>query len=225
MIIENFDGGPVGVESLAAALSEERGTLEDVIEPYLIQQGYLVRSARGRMATNKAYLHLGLEPPRRPADLFELNSGELSPADLPFSFPIRVYWEDTDAGGVVYHASYLASSSARAPNGCAHGASSSKRMRDSEDLVMAVREMQPGFPGAGAAGRPADSRPWSCTSAAAPVSLVAQELLRGDDCLLRARVHIACLHASSIPAGRCRLAGRGIEHADPNHRRPGDALR
>ena len=70
MIIENFEGGPVGVESLAAALSEERGTLEDVIEPYLIQQGYLVRSARGRMATSKAYSHLGLQPPRRP-DLFE----------------------------------------------------------------------------------------------------------------------------------------------------------
>ena len=73
MIIENFDGGPVGVESLAAALSEERGTLEDVIEPYLIQQGYLVRTARGRMVTHKAYTHLGLKPPRKavPPDLFE----------------------------------------------------------------------------------------------------------------------------------------------------------
>ncbi|MBP6596756.1 MAG: Holliday junction branch migration DNA helicase RuvB [Arenimonas sp.] len=67
MIIENFDGGPVGVESLAAALSEERGTLEDVIEPYLIQQGYLVRSARGRMATHKAYTLLGLPSPRAAA--------------------------------------------------------------------------------------------------------------------------------------------------------------
>ena len=64
LIIENFDGGPVGVESLAAALSEERGTLEDVIEPYLIQQGFLVRTARGRMASRKAYLHLGLKPGR-----------------------------------------------------------------------------------------------------------------------------------------------------------------
>ncbi|MBI2396836.1 MAG: Holliday junction branch migration DNA helicase RuvB [Xanthomonadales bacterium] len=74
MIIENFDGGPVGVESLAAALSEERGTLEDVIEPYLIQQGYLIRTARGRMASAKAYKHFGLSPPRRAdaplADLF-----------------------------------------------------------------------------------------------------------------------------------------------------------
>jgi Holliday junction DNA helicase RuvB len=63
-IIDAFDGGPVGVESLAAALSEERGTLEDVIEPYLIQQGYLIRTARGRMATQKAYRHLGLTPKR-----------------------------------------------------------------------------------------------------------------------------------------------------------------
>ncbi|MBN8726587.1 MAG: Holliday junction branch migration DNA helicase RuvB [Xanthomonadales bacterium] len=72
MIIENFDGGPVGVESLAAALSEERGTIEDVLEPYLIQQGFIVRTARGRMATAKAWRHLGLAAPRRPAapDLF-----------------------------------------------------------------------------------------------------------------------------------------------------------
>ncbi|MBS0589375.1 MAG: Holliday junction branch migration DNA helicase RuvB [Proteobacteria bacterium] len=64
-IVDHFDGGPVGVESLAAALSEERGTIEDVLEPYLIQQGYLMRTARGRMATRKAYLHLGLKAPKR----------------------------------------------------------------------------------------------------------------------------------------------------------------
>jgi len=67
-LIDHFDGGPVGVESLAASLSEERGTLEDVIEPYLIQQGFLVRTARGRMATHKAYRHLGLQPRRDTAD-------------------------------------------------------------------------------------------------------------------------------------------------------------
>jgi Holliday junction DNA helicase RuvB len=59
-LIEKFDGGPVGVESLAAALSEERGTIEDVLEPYLIQQGYIMRTPRGRMATRNAYLHFGL---------------------------------------------------------------------------------------------------------------------------------------------------------------------
>ena len=64
MIIENFDGGPVGVESLAAALSEERGTIEDVLEPFLIQQGFLVRTARGRMVTGKCWRHFGLAPPR-----------------------------------------------------------------------------------------------------------------------------------------------------------------
>ncbi|KAF1690793.1 Holliday junction branch migration DNA helicase RuvB [Pseudoxanthomonas taiwanensis] len=64
-VIEHFDGGPVGVESLAASLSEERGTLEDVVEPFLIQQGFLVRTARGRMATAKAYRHLGLPTPTR----------------------------------------------------------------------------------------------------------------------------------------------------------------
>ena len=76
IIIDAFDGGPVGVESLAAALSEERGTLEDVIEPYLIQQGFLVRTARGRMATPKAYRHLGLKPkPGSNAGLFEAADG------------------------------------------------------------------------------------------------------------------------------------------------------
>jgi Holliday junction DNA helicase RuvB len=71
-IIEKFDGGPVGVESLAAALGEERGTIEDVIEPYLIQQGFLMRTARGRVATRTAYLHFGLKVPERAGtgDLF-----------------------------------------------------------------------------------------------------------------------------------------------------------
>ena len=64
-IIEKFDGGPVGIESLAAAVGEERGTLEDVIEPFLIQQGFLMRTARGRMATRAAYLHFGLKVPER----------------------------------------------------------------------------------------------------------------------------------------------------------------
>lgn len=63
-IIEKFDGGPVGIESIAAAIGEERGTIEDVLEPYLIQQGFMMRTARGRVATNNAYLHFGLTPPQ-----------------------------------------------------------------------------------------------------------------------------------------------------------------
>jgi holliday junction DNA helicase RuvB len=68
-IIEKFDGGPVGVDSLAAAMSEERGTIEDVVEPFLIQQGFLMRTARGRVATRAAYAHFRLTPPERDMNL------------------------------------------------------------------------------------------------------------------------------------------------------------
>jgi Holliday junction DNA helicase RuvB len=71
-LMEKFDGGPVGVDSLAAALSEERGTIEDVLEPYLIQQGYLMRTSRGRMATRMAYEHFGLKSPKRVQDQLDI---------------------------------------------------------------------------------------------------------------------------------------------------------
>jgi Holliday junction DNA helicase RuvB len=72
-VIEKFEGGPVGVDNLAAAIGEERDTIEDVIEPFLIQQGYLKRTPRGRIATQIAYRHFGLPQPRRAAapDLFD----------------------------------------------------------------------------------------------------------------------------------------------------------
>jgi len=66
-IMEKFDGGPVGIESLSAAIGEERGTLEDVIEPFLIQQGLIARTARGRIATRLAWQHLALKMPERVA--------------------------------------------------------------------------------------------------------------------------------------------------------------
>ncbi|MFL0811635.1 MAG: Holliday junction branch migration DNA helicase RuvB [Agarilytica sp.] len=62
-MIEKFGGGPVGIDSLAAAISEERDTIEDVLEPFLIQQGFMVRTPRGRMATQNAYQHFGLQAP------------------------------------------------------------------------------------------------------------------------------------------------------------------
>ena len=71
-IIERFEGGPVGIDSLAAALGEERGTLEDVTEPFLIQQGFLLRTARGRMVTRTAYLHFGLKAPERASATLQL---------------------------------------------------------------------------------------------------------------------------------------------------------
>ncbi len=69
-MIEKFDGGPVGVDSLAAALSEERDTLEDVVEPYLIQQGFIMRTPRGRVVTQFAYRHFGINPSKQMQDLF-----------------------------------------------------------------------------------------------------------------------------------------------------------
>ena len=77
-IIDKFSGGPVGLDSLAAAISEERDTIEDVLEPYLIQQGFLMRTPRGRVAMAKAYLHFGLTVPeaadgKPPQHQFELD--------------------------------------------------------------------------------------------------------------------------------------------------------
>ncbi len=70
LIAENYSGGPVGIETLSAALSESRDSLEDVIEPYLLQQGLIQRTPRGRMLAQKAWTHLGLAPPKRASDLF-----------------------------------------------------------------------------------------------------------------------------------------------------------
>ena len=61
-ILEKFNGGPVGIDNLAAAIGEERETIEDVLEPYLIQQGYLMRTPRGRIVTQITYLHFGMKP-------------------------------------------------------------------------------------------------------------------------------------------------------------------
>ena len=69
-VLDKFGGGPVGVDNLAAAIGEERDTIEDVLEPYLIQQGFLQRTSRGRVATALAYRHFGLATPAASPDLF-----------------------------------------------------------------------------------------------------------------------------------------------------------
>jgi Holliday junction DNA helicase RuvB len=73
-MIEKFDGGPVGIESIAAAISEERDTIEDVLEPYLIQQGFIMRTPRGRVVTQFGYRHFGIKPSKAVAELFSQNS-------------------------------------------------------------------------------------------------------------------------------------------------------
>ena len=75
-MIEKFDGGPVGVDSIAAAISEERGTVEDILEPYLIQQGFIQRTPRGRVVTQFAYRHFGLDISGAPEDLLANVSGD-----------------------------------------------------------------------------------------------------------------------------------------------------
>jgi len=76
-MIEKFDGGPVGVDSIAAAISEERGTVEDILEPYLIQQGFIQRTPRGRVVTQFAYRHFGMSVKEAPVDLFSSEDQEL----------------------------------------------------------------------------------------------------------------------------------------------------
>ena len=69
-IIEKFAGGPVGINTIATAVGEESGTIEEVYEPFLIQEGYLKRTQRGREATAKAYTHIGKVPPTQTGSLF-----------------------------------------------------------------------------------------------------------------------------------------------------------
>jgi Holliday junction DNA helicase RuvB len=78
-LIHKFDGGPVGLDNIAAAIGEARDTIEDVLEPFLIQQGFLVRTARGRMATRQTYAHFGFRPP----SAFESQQGTLLPEEEP----------------------------------------------------------------------------------------------------------------------------------------------
>ena len=76
-IAMNYGGGPVGIETIAAALSEPRDAIEEIIEPYLLQQGFIARTPRGRMLTPAAFAHLGLDQPERPAAQFPLfNNGD-----------------------------------------------------------------------------------------------------------------------------------------------------
>lgn len=114
-----------------------------------------------------------------------------------FSHPIRVYWEDTDAGGVVYHAQYLCFlERARTEWLRSHG-HGQHGLREREDLVLAVRSMSLEFESPARLDDLLEARLWPGERRGASFAF-AQELWRGDDCLLRARVKIACLHAGAF---------------------------
>ena len=70
-VIEKYGGGPVGIDAIASAIGEEKGTVEDLIEPFLIQSGFLLRTSRGSVASEKAYRHFGIEVPKENKSLFE----------------------------------------------------------------------------------------------------------------------------------------------------------
>ena len=121
-IAENYGGGPVGVETMAAALGDQRDVIEEVIEPYLMQEGFVQRTPRGRMLTETAFRHLDLPVPVQPAAASSICSRRSRPSTderamtEPMQLPaspcaqprrLRVYYEDTDAAGIVYHANYL----------------------------------------------------------------------------------------------------------------------
>ena len=108
----SFGGGPVGIETIAAALSEPRDAIEDIIEPYLIQLGFVQRTPRGRMLTPHAFRHIGLAVPAQapgpePVRPVRSRHRAVSEGRAPHRLAVRVYYEDTDFSGVVYHANYL----------------------------------------------------------------------------------------------------------------------
>ncbi|MCH7976566.1 MAG: hypothetical protein IIC18_08460 [Bacteroidetes bacterium] len=82
VIVEKFEGGPVGLSTLAAALSETKDTIEEVFEPYLIQEGFMARTPRGRVATRRAYQHFNLMPQTKSRDMFEIAEGNDGLSDL-----------------------------------------------------------------------------------------------------------------------------------------------
>ena len=73
-VIEKYNGGPVGIDTISSAIGEEKGTVEDIIEPFLIQSGFIIRTSRGRVASEKAYRHFGIEIPKKNQSLFEHNN-------------------------------------------------------------------------------------------------------------------------------------------------------
>ena len=216
-VLDKFDGGPVGVDNLAAAIGEERDTIEDVLEPFLIQQGFLQRTSRGRIATALSYRHFGLDAARvrarrgRPRSRRRMTR---APRNDTFRFPVRVYYEDTDAAGVVYYANYLKfMERARTEWLAALGLRRWPRFEREHGVVFVVHRCEIDFrlparlnDRARRHGRDARER-GACR-------LVAEQEVRRDDAVLTAaRVTLACLDAARwrparIPAAACQAAWR-----------------
>ena len=163
-IAENYGGGPVGVETLAAALAEQRDTIEDVIEPYLIQQGLLQRTPRGRMLAGApgGISACRSRPPRhrirrrrnsRCESTMPTDPGRRHARRCAHHFAVRVYYEDTDAAGIVYHANYLQFAERARTEMLRERGLAQSQLREELGIFFVVAPLRRRLPGAGAARR------------------------------------------------------------------------
>ncbi|CAE7877013.1 ruvB [Symbiodinium necroappetens] len=219
-LAQNYGGGPVGAETLAAALSEQRDVIEEVIEPYLLQQGLLQRTPRGRMLTRSGFGYLGLEAPRALVEQLDLLSGGAAAEDdaagedaageggpegngegSDHLLPLRVYYEDTDAAGIVYYANYLKFAE-RARSELLRLLSIDQiALRDQEGLAFAVRKASVDYV---SPARLEDllyvrSR---LTQLGGAVLSARQRVERDGNLLADIRVRVACLRLSDGRASR-----------------------
>ena len=227
-IAMNYGGGPVGVETMAAALSEPRDAIEDIIEPFLIQCGYLQRTPRGRLLTSHAFRHLGLAEPARDPAQFGLfgraarKSSERAQSardqccpdshldgairDGRHHMQIRVYYEDTDFTGIVYHANYLRFMERGRTNhlrlmGAEQHALFAEAQAETPGFAFVVRSMQIDYLKPARMDDVLDVVTWPVAVKGASITL-AQEVRRGEHLLVKAEVRVAFIsegRAQPIP--------------------------
>ena len=217
-MLDKFDGGPVGVDNLAAAIGEERDTIEDVLEPFLIQQGFLQRTSRGRVATALSYRHFGLAPPdarRRPRTFRRTEARARARergdrARRPFRFPVRVYYEDTDAAGVVYYANYLKFMERARTEWLAALGFPLAEFERAHGVVFVVHRCEIDYPAAGAAWRSRSTSRSNSIELGARAPRRRQEVRRGasraDAGARDARLRRSRALAPGTHPGRCSTA-------------------
>ena len=214
-IIERFDGGPVGIDSLAAALGEERGTLEDVTEPFLIQQGFLVRTARGRMVDARLLPALRHQAAGARRDAAAVRGRAVSVFSLAGARLLGGYRRRRASSTTP---TTCASSSARAPSGCGRCGHSQRELAQEPGHPVHGGECPGRIPRAGAARRRAARSPASRGRKGGLAALRAAHLSRrrrasaptADGLLVEANVRVACVDARSLrPAAPAAVPARG----------------
>ncbi len=213
-VLEKFGGGPVGLDNLAAAIGEERDTIEDVLEPYLIQQGYLQRTPRGRMATLSAYRHFGLTVPARSGIRRSLGcirrlvkparralsahpGRRLPPSASRSASTIRT----RTSGGVVFHGNYLNFFERARTEWLRHLGFDVRELAARDGVLFIVRELRVNYL------RPAQVDDLlTVTAEIAHLGraqfTLAQHVWRGEDMLVQGTVNLACVTADGLKPAR-----------------------